>query len=174
MRGINGSISQITIRLMPGCSTNEPGGDAGAKADDEHGVRVGMHQRGHVAEHPLEPHVVDFGRRFDLAADVKVPDAALGLRDRDRRVEPFTFMQEVRSLERGDLAAARDDVGRHRRDAGRRPSTARTSAATAVATRRPAGVRASAGARPHEQHDRGGKRGPDQQSAARPVCRRPE
>src|SRR5204862_2068363 len=96
------------------------GGHTGAETDHEHGVRIGMHQRRHVAEHPLQSHVVNFCGRFDLAADVEVADAPFGLRDGYRGVETFGFVEVTGALECRDLTAVRDHVRRHWRDGGGR------------------------------------------------------
>ena len=92
---MSGSISQMTMRSTLGVQHERSRGHAGAEPDDEHGARVRVHQRRHVAEQTLQPHVVHLARRLDLAAHVEVPDAAFLLRHGDRRVQPFTRIEIV-------------------------------------------------------------------------------
>ena len=93
---MSGSISQITMRLMPGCVHERSRRHARAESDDEHRLRIVIEQRRDVAEHPLQPHVLRQARRLDLAGDVEVARAARFLGHGDRRVHPFADVQILR------------------------------------------------------------------------------
>jgi len=69
-------------------------GDAGAEADDENALRALLvHQRGEVAEQPLQPHVLRFGGRFHFSADVKTSPAVGAFRYGNRGVDAFAHIQ---------------------------------------------------------------------------------
>src|SRR5271170_7058293 len=69
--------------LNGGMDYERPRGYAGAEADDQDRLRIPMQQRGNMAEHPLQAHVVGFGGRLHLSADVKVVFAVRQFGDRD-------------------------------------------------------------------------------------------
>ena len=56
--GMSGSISQITIRSIPGYKTNVPAVTPGTEPYDKHGFRIWMRERGNVSQHPLQLHVL--------------------------------------------------------------------------------------------------------------------
>ena len=56
------------------------GRDAGAAADHDDGFGLFRHERGEMAEHPLQPHVLRLARRLHLAGVVVVADAVRALR----------------------------------------------------------------------------------------------
>src|SRR6266849_7199878 len=57
----------IDVRMQ----NERAGGNAGSAADDQYTARLAMQQRGYVTEHTLQPHIVGFGGRLDLAADME-------------------------------------------------------------------------------------------------------
>ena len=70
-----------------------PGRHARAAAHDEHGLRVRMKQRRHMAEHALQAHVGDQRGGLSLARDVKAADAVAPLRDLDGGVEALADVE---------------------------------------------------------------------------------
>ena len=96
------------------------GGHARAAADDQHLLRLRRQQRRQVAEHALQPHVLRLARRLHLAGVVVVAHAVGQLRDRDRRVQPFADVDDVRLPDaRRRVAAVRDEQARQLVDAAR-------------------------------------------------------
>ena len=89
------------------------GRHAGATADDEHLLRLPRQQRRHVAEHPLEPHVLRLARGLHLARVVIVPHAVRQLRYGDGRVQSFADINDVRLAHpRRRVSAVRDEQTR--------------------------------------------------------------
>src|SRR5262245_39062024 len=70
-------------------------GDACAQSDDQNRPWARMKQSGQVAEHPLQPHVSPRGRRFILAADVKVPYADRRFRNSNGCVHSLARVQDI-------------------------------------------------------------------------------
>ena len=93
---------------------------AGAAPDDQHLRGTVRNQRRHVAEHPLQPHVLRLARRLHLAGVVIVEHAAREARDRDRGVPSFAHIDDVGLTEPcRRVAAVRHEDARHRMDTAR-------------------------------------------------------
>ena len=91
------------------------GGHARAAADHQHRLRILRNQRRHVAEHPLQPHVLRLARRLDLAGVVIVEHAVRQARDRHRGVPAFAHVDDLGFADaRGRVAAVGDEHARHR------------------------------------------------------------
>ena len=74
--------------------------DTGAESHDEHGTRIGMHERGQVAEQTLQAHVLRLRRRLDLSRDVEVaPAVAFQFTDGDGRIHSLAAIQLIDDVE---------------------------------------------------------------------------
>ena len=93
---------------------------AGAAADDEHVLRVLRDERRHVAEHPLQPHVLRLARRLDLAGVVIVQHAAREPRHGNRGIPSFAPVDDVGLADpRHRVSAVRDEQRRNGRHVSR-------------------------------------------------------
>ena len=96
-----------------GVQHERAGRDTGAAADDQHRARIRVQQRGNVAEHALQPHVLDDARGLRLAADVEEARPARSFSHRDRRVHSFALIDRPRAvIGCGHLAAIRHELPR--------------------------------------------------------------
>ena len=90
---------------------------AGAAADHEDFFRRLRNQRGEMAEHPLQAHVLRLARRLHFSGVVVVHHVAEP-RDGDRRAQPFADVEDVPLLPhpRGRVPAVGDENAWNRRN----------------------------------------------------------
>src|ERR1041385_8844810 len=105
--------------LHPGIYHEASRRDTRAEPDNQHGLGILVHERGHVAEHALQAHVVGFGGSFDLARDVELYRAIVPFRDGDGRVDAFARIENARAVERSHHAAPVGDEHAGYRQIGR-------------------------------------------------------
>ena len=77
-----------------GMNDERSGRDTGAASNHQNRFRIRMQQRRQMSEQPLQPHVLRFGRRFHLAAHVKVRGHVVVLRIGDGGIHAFGDVEQ--------------------------------------------------------------------------------
>ena len=76
--------------LDAGIAREGSGRNARAEPDAQHGFRIGMQQRGQMANHSLQLHVIRLGRCFDVAVDVDLGGAVAPFQIATEELRPST------------------------------------------------------------------------------------
>ena len=92
-------------------SDERSGGHAGAATHDEHRARLRMEEGGDMAEHELEPHVLEKAGRLGFSADVEETPAGTRFCDRDGSVDTLANKEDIGGGIVGvDLSAVSDEL----------------------------------------------------------------
>jgi len=93
--GWNARLDFANLDLLNvGVARESAGRHARTEADAQHRFRLGMHQSGQMAHHPLQPHVVWFVGGFHVAVDIDLHRAVFPLRNYNGGVAAFRLGQQ--------------------------------------------------------------------------------